>query len=294
VVLTLLCALQVAGCSKSATRGTVGAGNCAAEVINVVVTIRAWEDVVRTIGGPCTRVSTVLSSATADPHDYEPSSADLATFETARLVLLNGRGYDSWAQHAIDAASAKPAVIRAADSGTTVADDNPHLWYAPDTVAGVADRVRDELSRLSPAAAGTFTVGRAAWERAGAEYRAAFAELHALTGPPAVAATEPLAAPLIQAAGLSDRTPRGYARAALNESDPTAADLAAFETVLSQREVAVLIINSQTHNAASDRLRGRAETAQVKIVEMSEAPPENTGFFTWQTAQLQTLRAALT
>ena len=77
-------------------------GDCPVKPVRVVATVNQWGEIVEALGGDCVAVDTIISGSAADPHDYEPSPADSAAFEQAQLAVLNGLGYDSWAQRALD------------------------------------------------------------------------------------------------------------------------------------------------------------------------------------------------
>ena len=99
---------------------------------------------------------------------------------------------------------------------------------------------------------------------------------------------------MADALGLTNATPPGYRNAALNESDPAPADIAAFERALRGGEVDVLIDNTQTEGPTPARLREVAEDAGVPVVEVTESPSDPDGsFLEWQLDQLEALSDAL-
>ena len=108
------------------------------------------------------------------------------------------------------------------------------------------------------------------------------------------AATEAVFDDMATAVGLVDRTPEGYRSAALNESDPSPADVNAFEEALRAGEIDVLVVNTQTEGSLPDQIRDVAEQAGVVVVEVTETVPSGeTSFATWQVDQLRALREAL-
>ncbi|OMQ16071.1 hypothetical protein A7K94_0205030 [Modestobacter sp. VKM Ac-2676] len=111
--------LTLAACGSSGGAGTTtseaDADNCPGEVLDVVVSVSQWGDVVEQLGGDCATVTTVLASSAVDPHDYEATSADIAAFTEADLVVLNGADYDHWAADAVASLDADPAVVDAAE-----------------------------------------------------------------------------------------------------------------------------------------------------------------------------------
>ena len=60
-------------------------------------------------------MTTIVASGAVDPHDFEPGTADLAAFSDAELVVVNGAGYDAWAEDAVATLDPAPAVVSAAE-----------------------------------------------------------------------------------------------------------------------------------------------------------------------------------
>jgi zinc/manganese transport system substrate-binding protein len=80
----------------------------------------------------------------------------------------------------------------------------------------------------------------------------------------------------------------------VNESDPSPADIKAFQTALTGGEIDVLIFNTQTEGSVTDQLRKAAEQAGVPVVEVTETvPPGRDSFVAWQDDQLAALAKAL-
>lgn len=93
-----------------------------------------------------------------------------------------------------------------------------------------------------------------------------------------LAATEPIATGLIYGTELHDVTPDGYLHAALNESEPSAQDIAAFLETIEAGELDLLVYNPQSTTSAADRIVEAAREHGVDVVEISEIPPAGTNF----------------
>jgi zinc/manganese transport system substrate-binding protein len=308
--LVALAALGLTACSggdgQADSQAAVSSGNpatCPGDVVDVVVSVSQWTDVVRKLGGDCATVTTVVSSGAVDPHDFEPSTADLAAFSEADLVVLNGADYDHWAEDAVATLDREPPVVNAAEvagiaeeshNTDTDTDTDPHLWYSPEVVIAMADAVAEELGELSPDAAPYFEGQQVAWSGELRPYLDAVTSLNATVRGRTYAATETVFDRMATTLGLSDVTPAGYRRSASNESDPAPGDLAEFEAALADGRVDVLIYNAQTSGSVPEQLRAAAEDADVPVVEVTESPEEADGsFVAWQLAQLQELAEAL-
>jgi zinc/manganese transport system substrate-binding protein len=299
--LATFAALALSACTAGASgRGSaVSAGDpatCPGRVVDVVVSVGQWGDLVRRLGGACATVTTVVSSSAIDPHDFEPGTAALAAFSSADLVVLNGAGYDHWAQDAVATVDPAPVVVSAAEAAG-VADQgaDPHLWYSPEVVREMSTAVSSALSSLAGGAAADYLAQQAAaWAAQLQPYEDAVRELSGVAAGHTFAATEPVFDRMASAVGLTDATPEGFRRASSNGSDPAPGDLTAFEATLAAGSVDVLVYNTQTSGTVPDRVRSAAQRAGVPVVEVSESPPDAGGsFVAWQVDQLTELSRAL-
>jgi zinc/manganese transport system substrate-binding protein len=280
--------------SDSSTASTTASATCPTAPVDVVVSVDQWGDIVSELGGACANVKTILASSSVDPHDYEPSPADAASFAGAKMVVVNGADYDAWASKLAASSAAAAPVVSASEVTKTADGGNPHLWYSPSAVTAVADAVTAELSKLDPQAAGYFDDRRAALTTTLKPYDDLINKIKAGASGKTYAATEGIFDYQAEAMGLVDKTPEGYQRASANESDPSPADIAAFTSVLADKQVDVLIYNTQTEGSIPQQIRTAAEQAGVPVVDVTETvPPGQTSFEAWQDGQLSALAKAL-
>ncbi|WP_319454862.1 MULTISPECIES: metal ABC transporter solute-binding protein, Zn/Mn family [unclassified Mycobacterium] len=292
--------LFLAACSDGGDERTASqpsaAAPCPTTPVDVVVSVDQWGDIVSELGGACAKVTTLLASSSVDPHDYEPSPADAAKFEGARLVVVNGGHYDEWATKLAAGSAPDAPVVDAAkiSGGDEHGEANPHIWYLPAAVKGVADAVTARLTELAPDAKAYFADRRRAFADALGEYDRLIASIKASASGKTYAATESVFDYMAAAVGLQNETPQGYQNATSNESDPSPADLDAFLGLLRTKGVDVLIYNTQTEGSVPAQLRSAAEAAGVPVVEVTETvAPGADSFEAWQVDQLKSLAKAL-
>jgi zinc/manganese transport system substrate-binding protein len=289
-----LSAVVIAACSSGSTTEGKRVGDCPVTPVPVVVSVDQWGDIVDRLAGDCGDVTTIITGSSADPHDYEPTPADTAKFSDAKLVVVNGLDYDHWAEQAIDTLDDTPAVV---DGGKVVgleAGDNPHIWYGPRYVTEVSDAITAELKELAPDAASYLDERQTAWRAALQPYDAEIARIKAVSAGKTYGATESVFDYMAEAVALANRTPKGYQSAAANESDPTPADVNAFEEALTAKQMTVLVFNTQTEGAVPDQIRRRAEQSDLPVVDVTETvPPGTDSFVRWQLEQLKELATAL-
>jgi zinc/manganese transport system substrate-binding protein len=279
--------------SSTSTAAASGAA-CPTTPVNVVVSVDQWGDIASALGGECAKVTTVLASSSVDPHDFEPSPADAATFASAQLVIVNGADYDPWASKFAATSAPNAPVVDAGVVTKTAGGSNPHLWYNPQAVNAVADAITAELGKLAPDAKSYFADQRTAFTASEAPYDKVISAIKTGASGKTYAATETVFDYMATAVGLVDKTPPGYQTASANESDPSPGDLDAFRRALADHEINVLIYNTQTEGSVPQQIRSAAEAAGVPVVEVTETvPPGTTSFETWQVAQLNALAKAL-
>jgi zinc/manganese transport system substrate-binding protein len=283
----LVACLLLPGCGGDDDPGSgavVATGNpdaCTGEVVDVVVSVGQWGDVVRQVGGDCANVTTIV----ADPRGFEPGTADLTPFPEADLVVVNGAGYDEWAEHAVGPNPPAPPVLSIAEL-VGAEDGNPYLWYEPAAVHAVAPALADSLGRLSPDAVDVFEANAATWQAGLRPYLDAVQALGSTVSGRTYAATGTTFDRMAASLGLADGTPEGYRRG----GEPARDDLAAFEVALADGSVDVLVLDT-VEGSAPEQLKAAAEAAGVPVVEVTESPGDET-FLAWQLAQLSALSDA--
>jgi ABC-type Zn uptake system ZnuABC Zn-binding protein ZnuA len=126
------------------------------KVVSVVTTTTQLTDFARVIGGDRVRVYGVLK-ANVDPHDYEPSPADLDAIDRADVLLKNGVGLEKWFDTVITSANPKGKLYDVSQ-GVTIRqgpDDaepegDPHIWHNPANAILMAATVQRALEVVDP------------------------------------------------------------------------------------------------------------------------------------------------
>jgi zinc/manganese transport system substrate-binding protein len=265
----------------------------AEDQIAVVAAENFYGDITRQVGGDRVAVVSIMSNPAQDPHLFETTPATVRHIVKAQIVIINGANYDPWIEKLLSATPRAGRVVIAAAALTgRKAGDNPHLWYDPRTMPAVATAIADALTKADAAHASDY-VARLKTTLAGLErVTARVAQLKAKHAGTAVTATEPVFGPMADALGLTMRNQR-FQLAMMNDTEPSARDLAAFERDLRDRAVKVLIYNSQVSEKLTERLRDIAIKSKVPVVGVTETMPANTSFQDWVLGELDAIDKAL-
>ncbi|CAH2794844.1 MAG: Zinc ABC transporter, substrate-binding protein ZnuA [uncultured Paraburkholderia sp.] len=273
---------------------TFGTSAFAADAkIPVVAAENFYGDVVQQLGGDCVDVTSILSNPDQDPHLFEASPKTARALQHASLVVYNGADYDPWmAKLLTTSKGTQRTTIVAADLTGKKGGDNPHLWYDPATMPKVARAVSAALVAADPAHKSAYDANLAKFLDSLKPVDAKVAELHGrYTGVP-VTATEPVFGYMSDAVGLTMRNLR-FQFATMNDTEASAADIAAFERDLREKRVRVLIYNSQATEALTKRMLKLAQQSKVPIMSVTETEPAGKTYQTWMLSQLDALGQAL-
>jgi zinc/manganese transport system substrate-binding protein len=294
----VVAALALTSACSTASPGAAGGsgGSGGGRVVRVVAAENFWGSIASQLGGSHAQVTSIITNPDTDPHSYEPTTADARTITTAQLAVVNGVGYDSWADKLL---------ATAPDSGRTelnVGDlvgiepgGNPPRWYSPANVQQVIARITADYKRIDPADAAYFDQRRSVFEtQTLAPYNKLIASIKATYAGTPIGASESIVTPLAEGLGLRMMTPESFLDAMSEGSDPTAADKSLIDQQIRDKQIKIYVYNTQ--NSTPD------VTAQVQLAKQEGIPvatvtetlsPAGDTFEQWQVSELQGIAAAL-
>jgi zinc/manganese transport system substrate-binding protein len=79
----------------------------------------------------------------------------------------------------------------------------------------------------------------------------------------------------------------------MNDTEPSASDVAAFENDLKRHKVKLLVYNSQAASAQARRMLKLAEENKIPVVGAEETEPAGKTYQTWMTDELEAVDKAL-
>jgi zinc/manganese transport system substrate-binding protein len=170
--------------------------------------------------------------------------------------------------------------------------DNPHLWYDPATMPAFARALSAALVAADPAHRADYEQRLETVLASLKPIDAKVAELRRKHSGTAVTATEPVFGYMAAALGLVMRNER-FQLAVMNDTEPSASDVAAFETDLRKHQVKLLIYNSQATDESARRLLEIAHRSKVPVIGVTETEPRGRTYQDWMQGQLDALDDAL-
>jgi len=264
--------------------------------VQVVSAENFWGSIATQVGGDHVKVTSIITNPATDPHDYEPKPTDARTVANAHYVILNGAGYDAWGQKLLDANPVNGRkVLNVGDLVGKKEGDNPHLWYSPEYVMRVVDQITADLKNLDQADAAYFDQQRQKFVSIGLKnYNDTINTIKQKYQGIPVGSTESIFAYLAQPLGVNLTTPPKFMAAISEGQAPTASDKATFDKQITQKQIKILIFNSQNSTPDTNALKQKAQAAGIPVVPITETlTPATATFQDWQVGQLKTLQQAL-
>ena len=282
----------LSGCTTSVSAAPLRPG----QPVSVVAAENEYGSVAAQIGAPYVLVTSVMDDPNTDPHSFELSSAVARDISTARIVIQNGLGYDSFMNSIETAATNRQRTV--IDVGRLLhrpdGTPNPHLWYDPMTMPAVAAALAATLARLEPDRASYFYGRAAAFKGSLGGWTSALDALRTRFPGAPVATTEPVADYLLTAGGLDNRTPFSFQADVMNGVDPAPQDITVETDLLRHHGVRVLVYNQQVTDTFTASFVRMAQKAGIPVVGVYETMPQpGYDYQSWMQAETDALVSAL-
>jgi zinc/manganese transport system substrate-binding protein len=261
--------------------------------VPIVAAENFYGDIVQQLAGDHAKVTSILSNPDEDPHLFEASPSVARDLASARIVVYNGVDYDPWMAKLLSASKAPGRhVIVVGELLHKKTGVNPHLWYDPPTAPALAKAVTAALVAEDPAHKADYEQRLQAFIASLKPIETRIAELRKLTSGVSVTATEPVFGYMSAALGFKMRNER-FQLAVMNNTEPSASDVAAFESDLKNKRVKLFIYNSQATDTAAQRLLQIAKDNQIPVVGVTETQPQGKSFQDWILGELDAVQKAL-
>lgn len=139
-------------------------GGMAQSKLKVVASFYIPYEFTKNVGGERVEVKNLVPAG-AEPHDFEPSPAEIRAIEEAQVFVYNGASMESWVERVL-------AIVRNRDSLIVVEatkglplrrvpeeelEFDPHVWADPILVKGMVQNIRDGLITADGAGSSVYT-----------------------------------------------------------------------------------------------------------------------------------------
>lgn len=148
-----------------------GTAKAAGTTLPVVASFSILGDLVRVVGGDRVSVTTLVGPD-EDAHVFAPKPADARAIVQSRVLVVNGLGFEPWAQKLAKSAGYKGMTViasqgvkpRILNEDKVHSDEtDPHAWQDPTNVMRYVRNIAAALAQIDPAGASAYQANAAAY-----------------------------------------------------------------------------------------------------------------------------------
>lgn len=252
--------------------------------INVVSSVNFYGDVAKQVGGKHVKVASIINS-NVDPHDFEPTINDAKKVDKADVVIANGICYDDWMTNLIKNSNDKKQTD--IDVGTLMHKkngDNEHIWYDPQTMDKLANKLAAVYSKKRPQDKKLYYHNANFYRQKWSKTTALIKQIKKYSHGKYVAVSEPVFDYSLISMGykISDN---GFANAIEKGVDPSATDITHLQSYITHHKIAFFVNNIQASDPVVAGMVDLAKKNHVPIVNVSETKPPHKNYIQWMTGQ---------
>ncbi|HMM93106.1 metal ABC transporter substrate-binding protein [Bradyrhizobium sp.] len=130
----------------------------AAERLDVVASFSIIGDFVRNVGGNSVSVTTLVGPD-SDAHVYAPTPADAKKIAGARLIFVNGLGFEGWLPRLVQSSGSRAKIVTASDGISPLrlgSAADPHAWQSVGNAKVYVANISRALAAADPDGAEQF------------------------------------------------------------------------------------------------------------------------------------------
>ena len=253
----------------------------AQDKLKVVATFSLLADLVRNVGGERVDVR-ALVGPNGDAHVYQPTPADAKTLVDAKVVFVNGLGFEGWMERLIKASGTKAAMVtatkgvkpRKAKDDHGHGDADPHAWQSVANAKLYVANIRDGLSAADPAGKSAYEANATAYlaklDALDTEVKAEIAKIPADRRK--IITTHDAFGYFAAAYGVTFIAPQGVS----TESEVSAKDVAKIITQIKKQKIPAVFLENVTDDRMLKRI-GAESGARIGGTLYSDALTDGQG-----------------
>ena len=135
--------------------------------VDVLASFSIVADLVRQVGGERVNVRSLVALS-QDPHDFEPTPNDVRRVMKAQLIVINGLGFEPWADRFLKVANfagERLVASRGVKALSVRGAVDPHAWQDVENVKLYIANIREALTKVDPRGASDYARNASLYDR---------------------------------------------------------------------------------------------------------------------------------
>lgn len=285
VLLLILLIFVGAGCSKNATKKDTNK-------IKITATTDFYGEVAKAVVGNKGQVTSVINKPNVDPHDYDPTPKVAKGIADSQIVIANGVGYDSWMNKLVKNNGGKAKYLKVGENimGKR-SGDNPHLWYDPDTMPKLANRLARELGKKQPKNKKYFQKNAQKYINSLQPVDNKIENLQKIAAKSdnkKVYVSEPVFDYAIKSMGFKIGDKK-FENSVEKGTDPSPQTISDMQKNIKHHKIAFFVYNSQVSDKVVNNFVSLAKKNNVPVLKVTETLPAKKNYKQWMSGQYDNL-----
>lgn len=242
-----------------------------------------------------------ITPSGAEPHEYEPTSQDIASIERSNLLILNGGGLEAWGESITRNIDPNHTNIIVAGegliTGTFVEDGkviaDPHIWLSPVLAEEMVDRITQGFMQADPSNEALYLSNAEALKSRLVNLDSLYTQDLAICKEKNIITSHSAFGYLAQAYGLTQVSLAGLSP----DVEPSAKELGAIATFAKENDVKYIFFESLTSPKLAETIAKEvgAQTLTLNPIEglANEDMSSGKDYFTEMEKNLINLKTAL-
>lgn len=251
--------------------------------INVVTTLDFYGEAAKAVLGDHGTVTSLITSPNVDPHDFEPTTKTAKTVAKADLVVYNGAGYDNWVKKLNGKKYLSAASVMKTKDGA-----NEHLWYDPQTMAKLADRLATEFGKMQPQNKASFKQNATKYKKSLAKLTKMLDKIKQNSNNQKVAVSEPVFDYSLNKMGYQIAN-KHFAKATEEGSDPSYSDIKKLQDDIKNKKIAFFVQNTQSDSSVIKNIVELCHKNKIPVVKVTETLPKDKNYVSWLSSEYQAI-----
>ena len=257
--------------------------------IKIVSSLNFYGEVAQKIVGKYGSTENIINSPSIDAEDYTPTIKDAKKISDAQIIIENGLKYDPWLNNLIEANDKQDSVINVGKIMNKKMSDNPHIWYDPQTLSKLVNKILLSCDELEPQHKKYFQHNAQTYLQEVNKWHNQINRLRIQHGNKRIAVSEPVMNYLLEAADFKIENKK-FALSVEEGVDPSPKQMSETIALFKKHKVIAFVVNSQNSDQSVDYLTNIAKHNHIPIVYTTETLPNHMTYLEWMISQTNKLQ----
>lgn len=256
--------------------------------ISIVTSTNVYANIAKNIVGKYGNSTAIIKNSSADPHDYEATTADAKEISNADIIVANGLGYDTWINKLAKSNKKEDKEIKVGEDLLKLKkDSNPHIWYDLNMPDKYVEYLVNKLSKIDKKHASYYKDNGKEYLKKVDKIKQIANKIDGKNSKP-VYVSEPVFDYALEATNFKVGN-KEFEEAVEKEVDPSAKVIDSMLKDIKGKKIAFFVNNTQTESSTINNMVKQCHNQNIPVLNVRETIPNNVSYIEWMTKNYNNL-----